>query len=205
MVDPVTLGLLVKGGMALGKTVTGAVQKKKAQGMGAPLVDQNQMAMLNATKRMLRARETGTSSFLDKRMNAANNKMMFRRSTMAGGRSLAPYLAMIKGADANIRQQASTERMGLLGSIVTQTQNIADRKMDLLEQDKAQKNLDSAANKQTGEKNLAALAPRAGDALNETDKKKKKTGEGVDGNNSMLKFLSGFSDALTAGTTAEPQ
>lgn len=172
MVDPISLGLLVKGGLAAGKVIKGAVGAKQARGMGAGLVDPNQQAMVNVTRRMLRARETGTSSFMDRRMSSANNKMMFRRSVQAGGRSLAPYLQMAKDADANIRQQASTERMGLLGQLATQTQNVADRKMDLLEQDKAQKNLDSQTLKQTGEKNLSALSPAFGDALGDAQKKK---------------------------------
>jgi len=211
MIDPITLGALVKTGFAAGKTIKGMVGAKKAEGMGAGLVDPNQQAMMNVTKRMLRARETGTSSFLDKRMNASNNRMMFRRSTQAGGRSLAPYMQMMRDADSNIRQQASTERMGLLGSLVTQTQNIADRKMDLLEQDKAQKNLQAQANKQTGEKNLYAAGSRLGDVVG--DAKKKKKGDATDGEPNdgggysgyLSKMLGGFSDAMNVGTTNEPQ
>ena len=171
--DPMTLGTILKTGYSVGKMIKGAVDTKKAKGMGAALVDPNQQAMRNTTRRMLRANQTGTSTFLDKRMNAANRKMMFRRSTMAGGRSLAPYLQMMRDADANIRQQASEERMGLLGSLVKQTQDISDRKMDLLEQAKQQKNLEGQAAKQTGEKNMFAVGSRLGDSG-------KDAGEGVD-------------------------
>ena len=166
MLDPITAaGTILKTGYSVGKTIKGIIDSRKAKGMGAPLVDPNQQAMMNTTRRMLRANQTGTSTFLDKRMGAANRRMMFRRATMAGGRSLSPYLQMFRDADANIRQSASQERLGLLGSLVKQTQDISDRKMDLLEQDKAQMNLEGQAAKQTGEKNLFAAGSRLGDVI----------------------------------------
>jgi hypothetical protein len=149
--------------------IKGAVDSRKAKGMGAPLVDPNQQAMANATKRMLRANQTGTSTFNQKRMAAGDRKMMFRRSNMAGGRSLAPYLSMMRDADSNIQAGQSQERLGLLNSLVTQKQNVADRKMDLPEQAKQQKNIEAQANKQTGEKNFLASSSRLGDLLGGSD------------------------------------
>lgn len=163
--DPMTLGTILKVGTSVGKMAKGAIDSRKAKGMGAPLVDPNQQAMRNATRRMLRANQTGTSTFNQQRMAAGNRKMMFRRANMAGGRSLAPYLQMFRDADANIQAGQAQERLGLLNSLVTQTQNVADRKMDLLEQAKQQKNIEGQANKQTGEKNLFASASRIGDSM----------------------------------------
>ena len=208
MVSAATLGLLVKGGLAIGKNIQGMVGAKKARNMGAELVDPNQQAIANATKRMLRANQTGTSSYMDRRMNASDNKMMFRRSAMAGNRSFAPYLQIIRGADANIRANASQERLGLLGQLSSQTNDIADRKMDLLEQDKQQAILDNEARKQTSGKNLAALLPTAQDSVTESQNQRTlKDGRGLNrkkknGNFGGLDFLG---DALTVGTTAAPQ
>lgn len=167
--DPMTLGTILKVGASAGKMIKGAVDSRKAKGMGAPLVDPNQQAMANATKRMLRANQTGTSTFNQKRMAAGDRKMMFRRSNMAGGRSLAPYLSMMRDADSNIQAGQSQERLGLLNSLVTQKQNVADRKMDLPEQAKQQKNIEAQANKQTGEKNFLASSSRLGDLLGGSD------------------------------------
>jgi hypothetical protein len=158
-------GAILKGALALGQMGAGMYKTQRAKQMGASLVDPNQQAMLNATKRMFRAGQTGTSSFADRRMLASDAKAMARRSMAAGGRSAAPYLKMMRDADANIRATAAGRAGELLGSIVKQTQDISDRRMDLLEQEKAQMNLEGQAAKQTGMKNLFAVAPSIGDEV----------------------------------------
>jgi hypothetical protein len=163
--DPITLAMVGKTALSAGKAIKGAINTKKAKGMGAPLVDPNQQAMNNTVKRMLRARETGTSDFMARKGANSTGKMMLRKSLMAGNRSAAPYLAMMNQAASNIAENASRERLGLLSTLTKGVQDVADRKMDLLEQDKAQTNLQAQADKTVGEKNLWATGAKLGDIL----------------------------------------
>lgn len=114
-----------------GQGLAGLAMRKKAQGMGPELVDPNQQAMANLTKRMLRANMTGTSTSTQQKQGAALSKMMAGKMTKAGGRSFAPILDLIVKNQAALAQTAGQERMSLLSALAKQTQDIADRKMDL--------------------------------------------------------------------------
>lgn len=160
------LGLAIgKLALAGGKAIKGRIDEKKADGAGAGLVDHRQVAMANLTRRMLRARETGTSDLAGRRNAAATGRMMSRRSITSGGRSLAPIQNMINQAQGNITENAKQERLGLLGSLVQQETNVADRRMDLVEKQQSQDRLDATARKDVGSKNFWAQGEKIQDLL----------------------------------------
>lgn len=126
-----TLSSLATAGLGAGQMVAGKIKEKKAEGMGPALVDPNQRAMANLTRRQFRATQTGTAYATDYKQGAALAKMMMNKSLLGGGRSMAPIMDLMKTNQANITQRAGQERTGLLATLVQQEQDIADRKMDL--------------------------------------------------------------------------
>lgn len=120
-------------GMAIGagQSIMGAIKAKKAEGMGPALVDPNQQAMANMTARMLRANMTGTNNMAAMKQGAALAKTIGDKSIYSGARSMSPVMDMINKNAANMAAVSAQERTGLLGALVSQKQDIADRKMDL--------------------------------------------------------------------------
>jgi hypothetical protein len=146
------------------KGVTAAVKSGERKGIGgASLVDPRQQAMVNLMQRERQALKTGTSQTAARTDAAKQTKRFLRSRALMGGRNIADiadYGSRVEGA---ITKGVAEERMGLLGPLVEQTENISKRKMDLLELEKERGLLKKEARGQNLDKNITALAGTLGD------------------------------------------
>lgn len=160
-----------KAGLALGKNIAARVKKKKAEGMGAGLEDPNQVALRNVMQRKFRMLQTGTSR--NRHEVSKDMKNLSRSSILAGRRNLSDLSSMRSDIESNIAREESGRGEAMLPLLQKQTSDVADRKMDLLEQDKAQTNLDASTMKSSSGKNLNAILPGTADDISDMSKKKK--------------------------------
>jgi hypothetical protein len=159
------------------KGVKAGIESGKRKGVGgASLVDPTQAAMVNQLQRERRGLQMGTGAGqAPARAEAAKQtKRFLRNRALMGGRNIADIADYRGRIESAITKGVAEERMGLLGPIVEQKENISKRKMDLLELEKERGLLKKEATGQNIDKNLSALAPTLMDAF------KKKGGQGGD-------------------------
>lgn len=177
----VPIGAIIAGVSAVAGLAKDGKSKGKigrGQGPGAPsLIDPRQQAMINQMQRERRAKLTGTSDVAarnaaDKAVkNFMKNKARHGDSTVA---DIARYRSQIE--DSIVRGTAE-ERTGMLGSIVDESRNVADRALDLQSLEYERGRLKETAKGQTLSKNLTTLGTRmlssGGSGGGVTDGKKK--------------------------------
>jgi hypothetical protein len=137
-----------------GKAIKGAVMANKAQ--GAPMVDPRKERMVNMTRRMLRARRTGTSDFAARRRAEAAGTRFARKFAMSGGRSTAALRDLMSSMQENISNKAAQEMLGLVPHVMQGETELEKRKMDIQNKEQLWKRTKGQALQNVGEKNLWA-------------------------------------------------
>ena len=156
---------LGKAAFSVGKTIKGRMDSKKAQGQGAAAVDPSQSALVNLRQRQRRASETGTSNVGIRNRADKDFNTLQRRLITGGKRDLGDYIKLKSATEGAITDATSKERLGLTQEINKVTQDVSDRRMDLVEADKYKKMQDAEALKSTGSKNAKSQAPALQEAL----------------------------------------
>lgn len=156
---------LGKAAFSVGKAIKGKIDSKKAQAGGASSVDPSQSAMVNLMQRQRRALETGTSNTNVRNRSDKDLKTLQTRMIKGGKRDLGDYIKLKSANEQAIVQGTAAERLGLMGQLNKSTDNIANRRMDLVEAAKQKKMQDAEADKSTGSKNAKSQIPVLQEAL----------------------------------------
>lgn len=157
---------------------------KFGKGGGAPtLVDPRQSALVNLMQRERRAREVGTSDYAARIEAGKDVKRVLRNKARLGDSTLGDVSSYRTKIEDAITRGTAEERLGMLGPLVEETRNIADRQLDLVSLERERGLLKQTAATQNLQKNAAALAPTLMDAFKSKGKRNDSSKDGGNGGN----------------------